>query len=243
MTENQNPEQQARDRIDAQLRQAGWVGSEENRLLRRHRAGRTRMANRCRPGRLRAVRRPQGRRRHRSQARGRRPAPHRARNRKPKATPPPNSNGSITRSRCPSSTKPPASSPALPMAATPSRVRVKSSASTARKPCANGCRKATACAPASPPAAAQPRASAGQRTPPARLPGNRHHRPGAILPRSPAARPDPDGHRRRQDLHRHHQHLPPAQTRQRQARALPGRYQKPRRAGRAGNDGLCAQRR
>jgi type I restriction enzyme R subunit len=59
----------------------------------------------------------------------------------------------------------------------------------------------------------------------------------------PGPRADPDGHRRRQDLHRHHQHLPPAQARRRQARPLSGRHQKPRRTGRAGNDGLRADRR
>ena len=32
MTENQNPEQQARDRIDAQLRAAGWVVQAKNKV-------------------------------------------------------------------------------------------------------------------------------------------------------------------------------------------------------------------
>jgi len=32
MSENQNPEQQARDRIDAQLRAAGWVVQAKNKV-------------------------------------------------------------------------------------------------------------------------------------------------------------------------------------------------------------------
>ena len=37
-----------------------------------------------------------------------------------------------------------------------------------------------------------------------------------------AARADPDGHRQRQDLHRHQLHLPPHQVRRRAAGAVPG---------------------
>ena len=50
----------------------------------------------------------------------------------------------------------------------------------------------------------------------------------------PPARAGAHGHRRRQDLHRHHLRLPPAQVRRRQARAVPGGHAQPRQAGAPG---------
>jgi type I restriction enzyme R subunit len=58
-----------------------------------------------------------------------------------------------------------------------------------------------------------------------------------------APRPRPDGHRLGQDLHRHHVDLPPAQARPRPPRALPRGHPQPRRAGRAGVPRLHPHRR
>lgn len=57
---------------------------------------------------------------------------------------------------------------------------------------------------------------------PARLPGNRHRQPRRILQGRPPLGVDPNGHRCRQNLYRLHLDLPAAQARQRQARALAG---------------------
>ena len=59
-------------------------------------------------------------------------------------------------------------------------------------------------------------------------PDHRHPQPGKSLAPGPPARPDPDGHRQRQDLHRHQLHLPADQVRRRAARAVPGGPRQPR---------------
>ena len=58
MTENQNPEQKARDTIDALLRQAGWVVQHAKKIDLNAGLGQAvrEYPNRCRPRRLRAVR-------------------------------------------------------------------------------------------------------------------------------------------------------------------------------------------
>jgi hypothetical protein len=50
----------------------------------------------------------------------------------------------------------------------------------------------------------------------------RHPQSGELAQGQQAPRPDPDGHRQRQDLHRHQLHLPPDQVRRRPARAVSG---------------------
>ncbi len=61
-----------------------------------------------------------------------------------------------------------------------------------------------------------------------------HPQPREEPRRRQAARPDPDGHRQRQDLHRHQRHLPADQVRRRAARAVPGGSRQPRPAGQEG---------
>jgi type I restriction enzyme, R subunit len=56
----------------------------------------------------------------------------------------------------------------------------------------------------------------------------RPSQPGSQPRRQQAARPDPDGHRQRQDLHRHQLHLPAHQVRWRAARAVSGGPRQPR---------------
>lgn len=64
----------------------------------------------------------------------------------------------------------------------------------------------------------------------ARLPDRSHRQPRSLLRRRPPARPHPDGHRRRKDLHRRLLHLPAHQARRCTARAVPGGSLQPRRA-------------
>ena len=53
------------------------------------------------------------------------------------------------------------------------------------------------------------------------LPGRGHHAPGGVLHCRPPPCPNPDGHRRGQDLHRLQFHLPAHKARRGQARPLP----------------------
>jgi type I restriction enzyme R subunit len=74
--------------------------------------------------------------------------------------------------------------------------------------------------------AAAPDASAGLSRV-ARLPDRRHQRPRNLARRRPPARADPDGHRRRQDLHRLQLQLEAAEARRRPAHPVPGGPQQP----------------
>ena len=129
------------------------------------------------------------------------------------------------------------------VAATPSRVRARYSVSPGPKRSRMaGSRRQPARALAAY-SAAEPRPSSRQGTAPARLPGNRHRQSGSVIQGRPTSRPDPDGDRLRQDLYRHHLNLPPAEIRAKRTRPVPGRYQEPRRTGRAGVHVLHADRR
>ncbi len=77
-------------------------------------------------------------------------------------------------------------------------------------------------------------------TRPARLPDCRRHWAGAIACEKQTARPDPHGHRRGQDLHRHHCRLSAAEVRRGQTHPVPGRYPQPRQTGASGVHGLHA---
>jgi hypothetical protein len=63
---------------------------------------------------------------------------------------------------------------------------------------------------------------------------HRHPQPGSQPRAEQAACADPDGHRQRQDLHRHQLHLPADQLCRRAARVVPGGPRQPRPAGQEG---------
>ena len=155
MTENQNPEQKARDNIDAQLELADWViqlakkvdfGAGPGIAVREYQtvfgpADYVLFVDQKAVGITEAKKEALG---HKLTEAG-----------KPKATPRPSSDGSTTARRCPSSTKAPASLPASPRLTIPNPARAKSSASIAQKRSRNGSPKTPACAgtqPAHPPA-------------------------------------------------------------------------------------------
>ena len=77
-----------------------------------------------------------------------------------------------------------------------------------------------ACPPQDPPATDHRRPLAG--------PDHRHPEPRGVAGREQAARPDPDGDRLRQDVHRVQLHLPPGEVCEGQAHPVPGRPRQPR---------------
>ena len=91
--------------------------------------------------------------------------------------------------------------------------------------------------------AGAPRPAAAQPDRPARLPDHRHHQPGSLAEGGPPPRARPDGDRLGQDLHRHHRGLSPAEVRRRPARPLPRGHAEPRRTGGAGVHVLRPERR
>ncbi len=161
--------------------------------------------------------------------------------------------------RSPSSTRPPASRPTSPTASTPTPAPVVSSPSTAPRLSPSGppprlSRRrfpsqhpsARSLNPFPPTVSTPPAPSAARiRTMPPVLETGLLARaaPGRPQPRSlppcqPPPRPHPDGHRQRQDRHRHHRRLPPRQVCRCRARPLPRRPGKPRPSGPQGVPGL-----
>jgi type I restriction enzyme R subunit len=139
MTENQNPEQKARDNIDALLGQAGWVVQSAKKIDLNTGLGQAvreyptdtgpadyvLFVDKKAVGVIEAKREEEGQRltAHEGQTEGYATAKLKWVN---------------NQDRYPTSTKVPASSPASPMAATPSRVRAKCSTSTVQKQSGNG---------------------------------------------------------------------------------------------------------
>ena len=192
-------------RRDARGRGLGGAGLQAGQPVRRHRRGRARAGDRRGSGRLRALRRPPGRRGHRGQEEGHHPLRRRvADGQVPDQRPRRAAVAASSTGTCPTATSRPATRPGSPVASTPSRPPGGCSGSTDPRPSIEVRSEATSTTgagtlrariPDMPPLDAGP-------GPAARRPVRGHHQPRAVAEGQPLPGADPDGDRVGQDLRR-----------------------------------------